>query len=404
MVLVSAWPTATPPAVPPELLASALQAGWLAATGATTAGILPAQVTILAEGVLRTMSLAKIRAIAVLTLALTAFTLGGGVLTWQRRVAEPPTQAQPAPERVEPGSKPEVARVAEALRKNPARRPPGKDQLGLFLMDLTRRNATLIAAQAEKGRRYCGSPCWSHDGRRILFDASPGFGQWGNTRLQVLEVTEQGPRLRSLGAGNCPTISPDGERIAYLLNPEVEPGAEPGIHVMNADGRDRRRLGGSGIPKWSPDGRHLLTVSFSNPCQLTLLDVATGQDNAVRLPDCRFHSVPSWASTETIVAVVNSRKGLAIAVINVANPNEASIEDILWRRGDRLDPEPLYPVYSPATCRCVFVGRSKDGQALYAFQPGNRPQRLEGGTGDGKIAGLALSPDGRYLLFCSDRP
>ena len=77
---------------------------------------------------------------------------------------------------------------------------------------------------------------------------------------------------------------------------------------------------------------------------------------------------------------------------------------VLWKRGDGSNVEPLYPVYSPVTKQCVFVGREKGGQSLYRLGADGRPERLEAEVQrDGKIASLALSPDGRYLLFCSDR-
>ena len=44
--------------------------------------------------------------------------------------------------------------------------------------------------------------------------------------------------------------------------------------------------------------------------------------------------------------------------------------------------------------------------ALYVVHTGqfDPPTRLESGGYDNKIAALAFSPDGRYVLFCSDRP
>jgi hypothetical protein len=104
------------------------------------------------------------------------------------------------------------------------------------------------------------------------------------------------------------------------------------------------------------------------------------------------------------VAFVRSAKGFAIALVDVTNPADAKIKDVLWKRGDGTNVEPLYPVYSPERRRGVFVGRDAKGQALYTFEPGKVPLRLEAEGYDKKISSLALSPDGRYVLFCSDRP
>ena len=49
--------------------------------------------------------------------------------------------------------------------------------------------------------------------------------------------------------------------------------------------------------------------------------------------------------------------------------------------------------------------RSGKGKALYSFQPGTpgSPKRLEPQGFDKTIQDLSFSPDGRYLLFASDR-
>ena len=64
-----------------------------------------------------------------------------------------------------------------------------------------------------------------------------------------------------------------------------------------------------------------------------------------------------------------------------------------------------YPVYSARTRRCIFVGRGPEGLALYGFERGqvDPPSRLESEGYDKLLQDLASSPDGRYLLFSSDR-
>ena len=66
---------------------------------------------------------------------------------------------------------------------------------------------------------------------------------------------------------------------------------------------------------------------------------------------------------------------------------------------------PLYPVYSPKTDLCVFVGGDENGETLYTVKPGQSdpPKRLEATRYDVKISRLSFSSDGRYVLFCNDR-
>jgi RNA polymerase sigma factor (sigma-70 family) len=422
LIVASAWPAAIVAAgVPPALMVSAALAGALTTVGQAASGTISPKVAALAEGVMRAMLLTKIK-----TTALAALVIGvlgmGGTLFWDRAGGSDPLaphvqasdvagtqekrEAQSRAPRAqnEDGVAQVVSHFAGQLQKQPVRQLPGGDQLGLFLMDVMKKEPTLIAAEVDQERAYCGSPCWSSDGRRILFDGSPGQ-DFGKTRLQVLETTEQGPGLSSFGPGNCPTLSPDDKHIAFLLNPGALGNAEPGIWVMQADGAQRRRVGSYGKPKWSPDGKNILIASFTNPCKLSLLDAETGAERPIELPGHQVYSVPSWIDKTTLVAVVRSDTAMNIALVDVTNPGQAKVKEVLWKRGDRLGVEPMYPVYSPRTKRCVFVGREKQGQALYSFEHGNAdpPQRMEPGELDGKIASLTLSPDGRYVLFCSDR-
>jgi RNA polymerase sigma factor (sigma-70 family) len=412
VVLASAWPAATSACLPPELLAVTIKSACVMAIGPAAPGQISPDVAALAEGVMRAMLLTKRNTVAVVAFMLAVGTIGSGMLFWQGPAEDLGLSAQNDQQTELPVSKQvQIARVVdrfvEQLKTRPVPPRGGADNLGLYLMDLQKTDVTLLAMEVDQKGAYCGSPCWSNDGERVLFDVSPGQ-QWAKTRLQMLDGSNRSVQLTSLGQGNCPTFSPDGKQIAYLLNPGSPPLFWPlvkaGIYVMNTDGSDRRWLAEfGGILKWSPDGQHLLTVSFTSPCQLTLLNVATGANHPIQFADLKVYSVPSWTDDDTIVAVVRSAEGVAIALVDVANPQEATLKETLWTKGHGLDGDPAYPVYDPRTRQGVFVSREQKGQALYRFGPGMAPQQLEPKRYDPKIASLALSPDGRYLLFCSER-
>jgi len=283
--------------------------------------------------------------------------------------------------------------------------PPDHDdnaRLGVYTIDVINSEVKSIAQEPLPGFRHCGSPSWSDDGRRILFDATPGT-TWSKTHLFAFGTSGGIRKVTDLGPGNCPTLSPDGKHIAFLLNGGAVPDAKPGIWIMNADGSDRRHLWQSyGIPKWSPDGGRLLVVSFSNPVLLTMVDVKTAQATSIKLAGQKFHSAPSWAGDgRTIVAVIEA----GIVLIDVTTAERSRVTRILWRKGDGSDLTPTHPVYDKKSNRCVFVGRDNKGKALYEFQAdaGKTPKRLEPDGGDSRLASLAFSPDGRFVLFCSER-
>src|SRR4051812_14394239 len=101
-----------------------------------------------------------------------------------------------------------VARLADALKRNPARRVPMEgNRLRLYLMDLVDGGTTLIADEPEPGFNWINTPKWSHDGTRIVFATwpLPGFEQ---CRIKAIELRDGRPESVDLGPGNSPTLSP----------------------------------------------------------------------------------------------------------------------------------------------------------------------------------------------------
>ena len=94
-----------------------------------------------------------------------------------------------------------VARLVEQLKRHPVHPKEAPDRFGLYLMDVSNGEVTLIADQPGPGLTHCGTRVWSHDGRRILFDATPGT-QWSLTRLESIDLGEGRPTVTDLGAGN----------------------------------------------------------------------------------------------------------------------------------------------------------------------------------------------------------
>ncbi len=308
-----------------------------------------------------------------------------------------------------------VDRLVEQLRKHPARPSAGVAQVGLYLIDAGGRETTLIANEPAPQLDQCGSPSWSHDGRRIVFDATPGIavGKADFTRSRLWSLELDGDRLAThdLGPGNCPDFSPADDRIVFLLNHGGVPGTQVGVWLMQADGSGRKSLGDYGRPKWSPESHQFLIAGFSTPAEVTIMDIRPERSGVLNIPDYKVFSVPNWAGEGTLVAAVgagdDARSGDRIALIDVTDPAQGKVKEVLWTAGHGLDVEPFNPVYSPVTRQCVFVGRTGGkGRALYSFHHGkpDRPARLEPGDRfDNLIQDPAFSPDGRYIVFSADR-
>jgi Tol biopolymer transport system component len=323
-----------------------------------------------------------------------------------RATGRPSSGTEPAA-RVDASVTRAIDALVEQLRRNPARPASGAGRVGVLLMDARGGEATLVAEEMDDRLIRCGSPVWSHDGRRILFDATTGNRDYTASRIMGVELDRGRLVPLDLGLGVSPALSPSGDRVLFFLNPGAEPGEAAGVRIMNADGSGRRMLGGFGRPRWSADGHQFLIISYSEPCEVTMIDDRPGRKSGVvRVPDMKLFGVPDWVEEDTILAVIGRDDADTIAFLDVSDPNESKVKEVLWTRRNGPDVKPFEPAYSPATRRCIFAG-TEDGRryALYGFQRGKPepPARLEREGLDGILANLAFSPDGRYLLFRSDR-
>ena len=102
---------------------------------------------------------------------------------------------------------------------------------------------------------------WSPDGKRFAFahvDSSPGNGTDANAGLWVVDADGRNRRrVVRYAVGSNPAWSPDGRRIAFRRGISD-------LYVVNADGSGPRRLTrhAENVPRsfaWSPDGR---TIAF----------------------------------------------------------------------------------------------------------------------------------------------
>ncbi|WP_422924763.1 TolB family protein [Singulisphaera sp. PoT] len=304
-----------------------------------------------------------------------------------------------------------VEKLAGQFKAHPAVPSKAKEGRVLYLLDAETGDATLIVDEPDEGLVYGGSPEWSQDGTRLLFDVTPAPGNaFDKSRLQLFEAGQKTPELSDLGPGNCPGLTPEGDRVIFLLNPGAVANAEPGTWIMQATGQNRRFLCEFGRPKISPDGKRLLIVSFADPTQLSLIDIKTGEPHQVSLAEPKIYTTPTWYGTgsDTLIAAVGDAESDSIALVDISKPEEAKIKKVLWKRGPELETRPVYPIYSPETDLCIFIGRPRSHDpagTLYSFHPGRsekpRPYERKG-------YGIALSdpifsPGGRYVVFSSEK-
>jgi Tol biopolymer transport system component/DNA-binding SARP family transcriptional activator len=207
-------------------------------------------------------------------------------------------------------------------------------------------------------------PRWSPDGTRLSLETNhaiyvvPALG--GDPKLLVAST---GPVVNGEGAWSeeGPSYlawSPDGRRIAYAVGRDID--------VRGADGGPVTRLASLDQPHslaWSPDGGRLAFVA--------------GNAAFVYAPDAIGNIAPS------AIWIVSAAGGAPLRITDAAALNTS-------------------PVWLPDGRGLFFISDRDGSRDIYrlalgrAGRPSGEPVRLTTGLG---LHGLALSPDGRVLVY-----
>jgi hypothetical protein len=147
------------------------------------------------------------------------------------------------------------------------------------------------------GQDVDDEPAFTPDGRQILYVHSTG----SESNLWVMGADGSGQRpLTTGGILGSFEYSPDGRRLLFANFTSTAP-LRSILYVMDADGRNLRRLTEGFSPNWTPDGRSIVFIreTFESESVLNIwrLDLAAGA-SPVRItssgPGGRRISTPDW--------------------------------------------------------------------------------------------------------------
>jgi len=201
-----------------------------------------------------------------------------------------------------------------------------------------------------------------------------------------------------------PDFSPDGQRIAFAhdMTGRLE------LYIINADGSGLTQIthGGGLVPRWSPDGSHLV---FSRPVDISPLfpGVGAGVIATIKADGTgeKLLSSRVWDSLDGEYTqdgkhiVFETQTDGYVAALWIMNTDGSH-----QRRLTASELESAYPDISPDGKQMIFYNNQNTPKLNSIFKAnidGTGATRLTGPGHEDTLA--AYSPDGSKILFMSDR-
>ncbi|MFM1770031.1 MAG: Tol-Pal system protein TolB [Verrucomicrobiota bacterium] len=180
------------------------------------------------------------------------------------------------------------------------------------------------------------SPAWA--GKGTLVYASYKSGQ-PTIFSHVLATGARAAVGRNPGSSYSPAVSPDGRRVAMILNK----GGSPDLYVSNLDGSGLVQLTktreAESSPCWSPDGSRLCYVSREGgPPALYTISASGGGRSPIRTTFAPNPTEPDWSPDGKWIAFTAQTGGFKIFIVPAGGGQAVEVaagEDPSWAPNSR---------------------------------------------------------------------
>jgi len=264
---------------------------------------------------------------------------------------------------------------------------------------------------------------WTPDSQSILFMSARELDVPARIELFTVPLTGGDAKRISAFEGRDASFSPNGNRIAYVRGPGAwyrkgyNGSSNDDIWICDADGSNNRRVtthkGQDSYPIWAPDGKHLYYVSDTTGGLANLVKLEIDGEQGDLLPGKPMPTKLTKHTDDFVRRARMSANGEAIVyecgfdlwIYSVKDGTSRKLK-IQVNADDKSNPETIKTLttgatefaWSPDEKHVAFVVH---GEIFLLPRAGGKAKRL---TNDPSFDhGIAWSPDGKKMLFLSDR-